>query len=70
MDNQKFTLSYPRKLDLRYPRVGSINPTVAPSLLFIDTAEVLSVSINAFEPQDLVLGVSNPRLDARPWAKY
>ena len=60
MDNQKFAPSYPRELDLRYPKVGSINPTVALSLLFMDTAEVLSVPIDAFEPQDLVLGVSRP----------
>ena len=59
MDNQKFAPSYPRELDLRYPKVGSTNPTVALSLLFVDTAEVLSVPIDAFEPQDLVLGVSN-----------
>lgn len=58
MDNQKFAPSYPRDLDLRYPKVGSTNPTVALSLLFMDTAEVLSVPIDAFEPQDLVLGVN------------
>ncbi|CRK23693.1 hypothetical protein BN1723_013084 [Verticillium longisporum] len=39
MDGQKTAPVYPRELDLRYPKVGTKNPTVKFSLLEVDSGE-------------------------------
>ncbi|KAL7622445.1 Dipeptidyl peptidase 4 [Parahypoxylon ruwenzoriense] len=56
MDNQQIAPVYPRELDLRYPKVGTTNPTVSLALLKVDTEEKLSVPIDAFPADDLVVG--------------
>ncbi|KAI1769293.1 dipeptidyl peptidase IV N-terminal region-domain-containing protein [Hypoxylon sp. FL1150] len=56
MDNQEIAPVYPRLLDLRYPKVGTTNPTVSLTLLTIESEEKSSVLIDAFPADDLVLG--------------
>ncbi|KAI0173489.1 dipeptidyl peptidase IV N-terminal region-domain-containing protein [Hypoxylon sp. FL1284] len=56
MDNQKIAPVYPRLLDLRYPKVGTTNPTVALTLLDIGSEEKSPVPIDAFAADDLVIG--------------
>lgn len=49
---------YPWELDLRYPKVGTTNPTVALTLLFVETGEVRSVDLAAagLAADDLIIG--------------
>ncbi|KAF5004829.1 hypothetical protein FDECE_8673 [Fusarium decemcellulare] len=56
MDNQKLAPTYPRELDLRYPKVGSTNPTVELNILDLSSGEYKSVSVDAFEPEELIIG--------------
>ncbi|KAL1841470.1 hypothetical protein VTJ49DRAFT_7025 [Mycothermus thermophilus] len=56
MDGQQFPPSYPRELKLRYPKVGTTNPTVALNLLDVKTKKVTPVSINAWPADDLIIG--------------
>ncbi|KAI1410414.1 dipeptidyl peptidase IV N-terminal region-domain-containing protein [Hypoxylon sp. FL1857] len=56
MDNQEIAPVYPRLLELRYPKVGTTNPTVSLTLLRLDTEEKLPVPIDAFSADDLVIG--------------
>ncbi|XXG95778.1 Dipeptidyl peptidase 4 [Hypoxylon texense] len=56
MDNQKIAPVYPRLLDLRYPKVGTTNPTVSLTLLTVESEEKSPVPIDAFPADDLVLG--------------
>ncbi|KAI1099437.1 dipeptidyl peptidase IV N-terminal region-domain-containing protein [Jackrogersella minutella] len=56
MDNQEIAPVYPRSLDLRYPKVGTTNPTVSLTLLRVNEEEKLSVPIDAFPADDLVIG--------------
>ncbi|KAK2010950.1 hypothetical protein LZ32DRAFT_562215 [Colletotrichum eremochloae] len=56
MGNQKIAPPYPVELDLRYPKVGSKNPTVALTLLDLETQETTPVAIDAFPANDLVIG--------------
>ncbi|KAF5017290.1 hypothetical protein F66182_10788 [Fusarium sp. NRRL 66182] len=56
MDNQKLAPTYPRELDLRYPKVGSKNPTVELNILDVSVSEYRSVPVDAFEPEELIIG--------------
>lgn len=56
MDNQQFAPPYPRELDLRYPKVGSTNPVVGFNLLNVDSLENTAIPIDAFEPNNTVVG--------------
>lgn len=56
MDNQEIAPVYPRLLDLRYPKVGTTNPTVSLTLLAVESKEKVLVPIDAFAADDLVLG--------------
>lgn len=56
MDNQEIAPVYPRLLELRYPKVGTTNPTVSLTLLRIKSEEKLPVPIDAFPADDLVIG--------------
>ncbi|KAH6838466.1 dipeptidyl peptidase IV N-terminal region-domain-containing protein [Chaetomium sp. MPI-CAGE-AT-0009] len=56
MDNQKVAPSYPRELELRYPKVGTKNPTVALSLLEVKAKTVSPVSVDAWPADDLIIG--------------
>ncbi|KAK1704753.1 dipeptidyl peptidase IV N-terminal region-domain-containing protein [Colletotrichum lupini] len=56
MGGEKIAPPYPVELDLRYPKVGSKNPTVALTLLDVETEEATPVEIDAFPADDLVVG--------------
>src|SRR5699024_2519040 len=56
MDDQKIAPPYPSELDLRYPKVGSKNPTVQLNILEVDTGEYAVVDIDAFEAEDVIVG--------------
>jgi dipeptidyl aminopeptidase/acylaminoacyl peptidase len=56
MDNQEVAPVYPRELELRYPKVGTKNPTVQFNLLDVDALEYETLPIEAFPEDDLVVG--------------
>jgi dipeptidyl aminopeptidase/acylaminoacyl peptidase len=56
MDNQKTAPSYPRELELRYPKVGTKNPTVAFNLVDTKQLGLSSVPVNAWPADDLIIG--------------
>jgi len=56
MNGQPFPPSYPRELDIRYPKVGETNPTVAFNLLDLATFERSAVPVDAFPPEELIIG--------------
>ncbi|GKU19109.1 unnamed protein product [Fusarium langsethiae] len=56
MDNEKVAPTYPRELDLRYPKVGSKNPTVELNILDVSEGEYKPVPVEAFEPEELIIG--------------
>ncbi|TPX17348.1 uncharacterized protein E0L32_012177 [Thyridium curvatum] len=56
MNKQEVAPVYPRKLDLRYPKVGTTNPTVSLSILDVETEQLSSVAIDAFTANDLIVG--------------
>ncbi|CRK18807.1 hypothetical protein BN1723_011699, partial [Verticillium longisporum] len=56
MDGQKTAPVYPRELDLRYPKVGTTNPTVKFSLLEVDSGESTTLEVDAFAADDLIIG--------------
>lgn len=55
-DDAEYVPVYPRELELRYPKVGTKNPTVVFNLLDVATGEVTNVPIDAFPEDDLVVG--------------
>ncbi|KAI8942849.1 hypothetical protein NX059_000889 [Plenodomus lindquistii] len=55
-DGAEYVPVYPRELELRYPKVGTKNPTVVFNLLDVASGEVTNVPIDAFEEDDLVIG--------------
>ncbi|KAK5938665.1 Dipeptidyl peptidase 4 [Knufia obscura] len=56
MDEQKYAPPYPQMLDLRYPKVGSTNPTVKFNLLNVEAMENSTIPITAFEANNTVIG--------------
>lgn len=56
MDNQEVAPPYPRELELRYPKVGTTNPTVRFNVLDLATNQYEEVPITAFPADDLVIG--------------
>lgn len=56
MDNQKLAPTYPKELDLRYPKVGSKNPTVQLNILDVASGDYDTVDIDAFDPDQLIIG--------------
>ena len=56
MDNQKTAPPYPRELELRYPKVGSTNPTVAFNLVDTKQLGLSSVPVSAWAADDLIIG--------------
>lgn len=56
MDNTKYGTSYPRELELRYPKVDATNPTVAFNLLDVASSEITPIPIDAFAADDLIIG--------------
>jgi len=56
MNSQAVAPSYPRELELRYPKVGTKNPTVGFNVLDVSALEVTNVPIDVWSEDDLVLG--------------
>ncbi|GAB1320006.1 Dipeptidyl peptidase 4 [Madurella fahalii] len=56
MNNQEVAPPYPRELELRYPKVGTTNPTVAFNLLSVTDLQTTSVSVTAWPADDLIIG--------------
>ncbi|KAK4095817.1 hypothetical protein N658DRAFT_502295 [Parathielavia hyrcaniae] len=56
MDNQEVPPSYPRELKLRYPKVGTKNPTVALNLLDVVAKSLSPVPLEAWPLDDLIVG--------------
>ncbi|KAH7131017.1 dipeptidyl peptidase IV N-terminal region-domain-containing protein [Dactylonectria macrodidyma] len=56
MDNQDLAPTYPKELDLRYPKVGATNPTVQLNLLTVATGDYETIPIDVFEPDNLIIG--------------
>ncbi|OLN86930.1 Dipeptidyl peptidase 4 [Colletotrichum chlorophyti] len=56
MGGQKIAPPYPVELDLRYPKVGSKNPTLQLTLLEVEAEATNPVTIDAFPADDLVVG--------------
>ncbi|KAI0396539.1 dipeptidyl peptidase IV N-terminal region-domain-containing protein [Xylariaceae sp. FL0594] len=56
MDNMKVAPVYPKNLELRYPKVGTKNPTVSLTVLTIGSNEKVEVALDAFAEDDLIIG--------------
>lgn len=56
MDDQDIAPPYPRELELRYPKVGTTNPTVQFNLLDMTTKQYSNIPVTAFPPDDTVIG--------------
>jgi dipeptidyl-peptidase 4 len=56
MDDQTVAPPYPAELELRYPKVGSTNPTVEFNILDMSTMEYSSIPVDAFEANDTIIG--------------
>ena len=56
MNSQKTAPVYPRELELRYPKVGTKNPTVAFNLLDVENLKTENLPIEAWPADDLVVG--------------
>ena len=56
MDDQPVAPPYPNELELRYPKVGTTNPTVEFNILNMSTMEYSTIEIDAFEPNDTIIG--------------
>lgn len=54
--NTKYGPSYPREVDIRYPKVGTTNPKVAFNLLDVESSAVTNIPIEAFPAEDLIIG--------------
>lgn len=55
-DGAEYVPVYPRELELRYPKVGTKNPTVGMNILDVETGNVTNIPIDAFAQDDLVIG--------------
>lgn len=56
MDNQEVAPEYPRELELRYPKVGSKNPTVQLNVLDVASGEYQNIPIDAFDEDEAIIG--------------
>ncbi|KAK0627547.1 dipeptidyl peptidase IV N-terminal region-domain-containing protein [Immersiella caudata] len=56
MNDQPTASPYPRELELRYPKVGTKNPTVGFNLLRLSDLDVSAVPVTAWPADDLVIG--------------
>ncbi|KAK1914425.1 hypothetical protein P3342_010414 [Pyrenophora teres f. teres] len=55
-DDAEYVPVYPNELELRYPKVGTKNPTVVINMLDVASGEVSNIPIDAFPEDDLVIG--------------
>lgn len=56
MDGQDLAPTYPEELELRYPKVGSKNPTVQLSILTVESGDYEEVPVDVFDPEQLIIG--------------
>jgi len=56
MDDQEIAPPYPSELELRYPKVGTTNPTVQFTLLDTQTFKGSPISVEVFEANDTIIG--------------
>lgn len=56
MADETIAPPYPVELELRYPKVGTTNPTVAFTLLNVETLESSTIPIDVFETNDTIIG--------------
>ena len=56
MNDSAIAPVYSQNLDIRYPKVGTTNPTVSITLLDLETMDLTSVSTDAFPPEELIIG--------------
>ncbi|PYH43700.1 uncharacterized protein BP01DRAFT_384353 [Aspergillus saccharolyticus JOP 1030-1] len=56
MDNQAIAPPYPVEMPIRYPQVSQINPTVQVKVLHVSEKQALTVPIESFDVDDLVVG--------------
>ncbi|KAL2860972.1 prolyl dipeptidyl peptidase DppIV [Aspergillus lucknowensis] len=56
MDNQEIAPPYPHELEIRYPKVGETNPTVKLNILNLSDNSLSAISIDAFDPNELIIG--------------
>lgn len=56
MNNEPVAPPYPNELELRYPKVGTTNPTVEFNVLDMSTLEFSTVPISAYQPNDTIIG--------------
>lgn len=56
MDGMEVAPQYPAELDLRYPKVGTTNPTVQFNLLDMSKLEIQQIPTTAFEPNNTIIG--------------
>jgi len=69
-DQTSVAPSYPRKLEIRYPKVGTKNPTVGFNLLRLSDFAVSAVPIEAYPADDLVIGEVAWLTDAHDMVLY
>jgi dipeptidyl-peptidase-4 len=55
-DDAEYVPVYPNELELRYPKVGTKNPTVVLNMLDVQSGNVTNIPIDAFPEDDLVIG--------------
>ncbi|EMD95892.1 hypothetical protein COCC4DRAFT_46427 [Bipolaris maydis ATCC 48331] len=55
-NDSEFVPVYPNELELRYPKVGTKNPTVVLNMLEVESGQVSNIPIDAFPEDDLVIG--------------
>ena len=56
LDNKEVPPPYPRELKLRYPKVGTKNPTVSLNLFDVKAKTLSPVPIDAWQTDDLIIG--------------
>lgn len=56
MNDSDIAPVYSQNLDIRYPKVGTTNPTVSLTLLDLESLDLSPVSTDAFPPEELIIG--------------
>jgi dipeptidyl aminopeptidase/acylaminoacyl peptidase len=56
MAGQKIAPPYPKELSIRYPKVGTKNPTVGFNILSLSDLKVSAVPVSAYPEDDLIIG--------------
>jgi dipeptidyl-peptidase 4 len=56
MNDMTIAPPYPNELELRYPKVGTTNPTVEFNVLNMSTLEYTTIPIDAYRPNNTIIG--------------